>query len=285
MKERHKQQKDENFPVAFSLFPKRYREMVNCYYDFARQADDIADAPGLSPEEKSAQLDMLENVLYGEKNFPTAYAAAAKLREMFLANGFDFSLASDLLTAFRQDARGFKYQTWAQLVNYCQYSAAPVGRFLLALYDESPSTYQPVSVLCTVLQLVNHLQDAGYDAKILKRVYFPEKILHKYKASESDLVKAETSPSLRRAADNLLARVEKQLEEAAVLPKIIKSIPLRIETFVILNLTKIMITKLKKKDFLAEEVKLSRYDWIISSLKGTMQGIFTRPKTLSTKGI
>lgn len=285
MKERHKQQKDENFPVAFSLFPKRYREMVNCYYDFARQADDIADAPGLSPEEKLAQLDMLENVLYGEKNFPTAYAAAAKLREMFLANGFDFSLASDLLTAFRQDARGFKYQTWAQLVNYCQYSAAPVGRFLLALYDESPSTYQPASVLCTVLQIINHLQDAGYDAKILKRVYFPEKILHKYKVSESDLVKAETSPSLRRAADNLLARVEKQLEEAAVLPKIIKSIPLRIETFVIINLTKIMITKLKKKDFLAEEVKLSRYDWIVSSLKGTMQGIFTRPKTLSTKGI
>lgn len=285
MKERHKQQKDENFPVAFRLFPKRYREMVNCYYDFARQADDIADAPGLSPEEKSAQLDILENVLYGEKNFPTAYAAAAKLREMFLANGFDFSLASDLLTAFRQDARGFKYQTWAQLVNYCQYSAAPVGRFLLALYDESPSTYQPASVLCTVLQIVNHLQDAGYDAKILKRVYFPEKILHKYKVSESDLVKAETSPSLRCAADNLLARVEKQLDEAAVLPKIIKSIPLRIETFVIINLTKIMITKLKKKDFLAEEVKLSRYDWIVSSLKGTMQGIFTRPRTLSTKGI
>ena len=285
MKERHKQQKDENFPVAFRLFPKRYRKMVNCYYDFARQADDIADAPDLLPKEKSAQLDMLENVLYGEKNFPTAYAAAAKLREMFLAYGFDFSLATALLTAFRQDAQGFKYQTWAQLVNYCQYSAAPVGRFLLALYNESPSTYQPASILCTVLQIVNHLQDAGYDAKILKRVYFPEKILHKYKVSESDLVKAETSPSLRRAADNLLARVEKQLEEAAVLPKVIKSIPLRIETFVIINLTKIMITKLKKKDFLAEEIKLSRYDWIVSSMKGTMQGIFTRPRTLSTKGI
>ena len=187
MKERHKQQKDENFPVAFRLFPKRYRKMVNCYYDFARQADDIADAPDLLPKEKSAQLDMLENVLYGEKNFPTAYAAAAKLREMFLAYGFDFSLATDLLTAFRQDAQGFKYQTWAQLVNYCQYSAAPVGRFLLALYNESPSTYQPASVLCTVLQIVNHLQDAGYDAKILKRVYFPEKILHKYKVSENRL--------------------------------------------------------------------------------------------------
>ena len=110
-------------------------------------------------------------------------------------------------------------------------------------------------------------------------------MINKYKVSESDLVKAETSPSLRRAADNLLARVEKQLEEAAVLPKVIKSIPLRIETFVIINLTKIMITKLKKKDFLAEEIKLSRYDWIVSSLKGTMQGIFTRPRTLSTKGI
>ena len=78
---------------------------------------------------------------------------------------------------------------------------------------------------------------------------------------------------------------KKQLEEAAVLPKVIKSIPLRIETFVIINLTKIMITKLKKKDFLAEEIKLSRYDWIVSSMKGTMQGIFTRPRTLSTKGI
>lgn len=285
MKERHKRQKDENFPVAFRLFPKRYREMVSCYYRFARQADDIADAPSLSAEEKLAQLERLEKVLYGEKNFSETYAAAANLRKMFLANGFDFSLAADLLAAFRRDASGEKYQTWAQLVNYCQYSAAPVGRFLLAMYNENPSSYIPAASLCTVLQIVNHVQDVRYDAEMLKRVYFPEKILHKYKVSQGDLIKDKISPALRRAADDVLARAEKQLKEAEILPSIISSISLRIDVFIIIKLTRIMINKLKKKDFLAEEIKLSTADRLSAFFRGIIRGLFVRTRTESIKGI
>ncbi len=285
MTTRRKREKDENFPVAFKLFSPQNRQIISCYYQFARLADDIADNPRLSPKEKLQRLDLLEKTLYGQKGFPVFCKPAARLRKVFMQEGLDFSLAADLLTAFRRDAEGMTYETWGQLTNYCQYSAAPVGRFLLALHNENPSTYLPAASLCAALQIVNHIQDAGSDKKSLNRVYFPKKILQKHKLTSDCLDQSSVSPALRLACDEILAKTEEQLKDAAILPHIVHSLPLKIEICVIINLTNIMIYKLKKKDFLAEEIRLSKCDWLFSSVKGTLQGIFARKKTLSTKGI
>ena len=168
---RHKQQKDENFPVASFLLGKGNRKIVTAYYNFARYGDDIADNPDLSEAEKTKRLEQLEQALYGKAERETeAHQIAEPLRKAFIAENLSFSLASDLLTAFRQDAACFHYETWGQLMAYCQHSAAPVGRFLLALHNENPSTYLPANALCAALQIVNHVQDLKYDAKTLKRV-------------------------------------------------------------------------------------------------------------------
>lgn len=285
MKTRTKKAKDENFPVAFFLLPKDFRRQVMDYYNFARQADDIADNPKLSQAEKLKQLHEMEAILFGRPYRGKKFQSAFRLREMFLKNNFSFSLASDLLIAFRRDAKNFKYETWAQLIDYCRYSAAPVGIFMLALYNENPSTYLPASTLCTALQLVNHIQDCGYDAKMLKRVYIPENLRHKYKLSSSDLMKKSVCPALRKAADEILEKTEELLKEAEILPRIVKSTVLRIEIYVIIYLTKIMIYKLKKRDFLAERIELSRTDRIVSLIKGIAMGLAARRRTLSTKGL
>ena len=63
---RHKQQKDENFPVASFLLGKENRKIVTAYYNFARYGDDIADNPDLSEAEKTKRLEQLEQALYGK---------------------------------------------------------------------------------------------------------------------------------------------------------------------------------------------------------------------------
>ena len=73
---------------------------------------------------------------------------------------------------------------------YCQHSAAPVGRFLLALHNENPSTYLPANALCAALQIVNHVQDLKYDAKTLKRVYIPDELFRRFDVSPSALTRA-----------------------------------------------------------------------------------------------
>ena len=264
MKTRHKQAKDENFPVGSLLIDKKLRPLVAQYYRFARYADDIADNPKLSMKDKLLQLGEMEDILYERIDYKGRKLAFIKtLRRDFIGENLSFSLLTDLLTAFRQDARNYKYETWGQLVEYCRWSAAPVGRFMLALHDENPSTYLPGTALCVALQIQNHLQDLKYDAKLLKRVYIP-----------ADMLK-----------EAILQKVQGLIKEAEILPSIIKSRRLRMELGVILSLTVIMVKKLEKGDVLAKEIKFSKFDWIAAAVRGIAKGLFTKTKTLTTKGL
>lgn len=167
------------------------------YYRFARYADDIADNPKLSMKDKLLQLGEMEDVLYERIDYKGRKLAFIKtLRRDFIGENLSFSLLTDLLTAFRQDARNYKYETWGQLVEYCRWSAAPVGRFMLALHDENPSTYLPGTALCVALQIQNHLQDLKYDAKLLKRVYIPADMLKEYGVKVRDLSNDRETPQL-----------------------------------------------------------------------------------------
>lgn len=286
MQTRHKQAKDENFPVGSFLLKKEHRQIVGLYYRFARYADDIADNPKLSMKEKTAQLDEIEDILYERiANKRRKISFIKELRQIFISENLSFSLLTDLLTAFRQDAQNHKYETWGQLAEYCRWSAAPVGRFMLALHNESPSTYQPAASLCTALQIQNHLQDLKYDAKLLKRVYIPSEMLQEYGVRSRDLLKDRESQELKNLKTAIIEKVRGLIREAEILPSIVKSLRLRMELCVILSLTNIMVKKLDKGDVLLSEIKFSRFDWIRAAVTGVIKGFFTKPKTLTTKGL
>ena len=48
-------------------------------------------------------------------------------------------------------------------MDYCRYSAMPVGRFVLDVHGESRDTWPANDALCAALQVINHLQDCGKD--------------------------------------------------------------------------------------------------------------------------
>ena len=277
MKTRHKQQSDENFPVASLLIAKELRPLVNHYYAFARYCDDIADNPDLSSEEKLAQLREISDIFYGVKKYRgSKLAFAARLKNDFLRENLDFSLAGDLLIAFRKDAESGDCQTWGELIRYCQYSAAPVGRFMLALHNENPITYQPAASLCAALQIVNHLQDIKYDCLKLGRVYLPVEWMAEYGVSRADLVAGQTCPSLRKLIAHMAELVAGQIKEGAILPSLIRNRRLRYQVCIILSLTNIMLQKIKRGDVLRHEIRLSRVDWLRGVIGGVCRGFFTR---------
>ncbi len=75
-------------------------------------------------------------------------------------------LLANLLDAFEQDVRytaaARRYQTDAELHDYCRLSANPVGRLLLHLYGIHDSASLARSdQICTALQLINFWQDVG----------------------------------------------------------------------------------------------------------------------------
>lgn len=272
-----KTQQQENFPVACHLFPKKDRSIITHYYNFARYCDDIADNSDLTEKDKLQKLDEAESSLLGIGDLSVSKA----LRKDFLAENFDFSLATDLLIAFRRDAKNLSYQTWAQLLDYCKYSAAPVGRFMLALFNENPSTYLPATALCSVLQIVNHLQDLKNDITTLNRFYIPEELIKKYKVSRKALYASSCSKNLQKLLNDVLNRTCGLLKDARVLPSIIKNFKLRIYVYITLNLTDLLINRLYHTDILAVKVKLSVFDWLRACVKAFFQALTTKRKTLS----
>lgn len=273
---RCKQAKDENFPVG-KLISSKLRPLVHAYYQAARCADDIADNPELMPENKLKALDDAEAAFYGRPEKAEICPEAYDLGKLFQKENLDYRLYTDLLTAFRRDAQNQKIEIWEQLLDYCRYSAAPVGRFMLAIHDESPSTYMPAETLCAVLQIVNHLQDLKYDA-LQGRFYLPEQMMAEYGVKNTDLFLTESSENLRQLTAEICRRLRAMLQDAAILPSIIRSKRLKAELGIIFSLTNSMLKRIEKYDVLSTEVKLSKSDWAKAFCLGIPSGLLRKTK-------
>lgn len=259
-----KDRQDENFPVGSVLIARRYRDPIHRFYNFARNADDIADSPLLSPQDKLVRLDIMEDVLLGRRE--TGSPSALALRGSLAKTGLSTQHATDLLIAFRQDATKSRYATIDELYTYCHYSAVPVGRYVLDLHGENHECYSPSDALCMSLQILNHIQDCGKDLAELDRCYLPQVLLDHFGATVADLKLPAETPALRRVFITLLDRVDRMNHAASELPEIVRNRRLRIETGIIHGLAKRLARRLVNNDPLAGRVKLRKTDAVFSSL-------------------
>ena len=130
----------ENFPVASRLLPEVMRQPVAAVYAFARAAADFADEGVRSASERLALLDDWQRRLHQAVDGPASTTVDDDDQLIFLALGhtirahaLPLDLFDDLLSAFRQDATVRRYETWAELLDYCTLSANPVGELVLHL--------------------------------------------------------------------------------------------------------------------------------------------------------
>ncbi len=259
--------RSENFPVAGRLLWGAERGRVLAFYAFARAADDVADDPGRSPERKLARLEAFEAALDGRDGAPEGAALRAALGSGAPGIGH----ARTLLGAFRQDARGARYETWADLRAYCAMSADPVGRFLLSLRGEGPGAEAPSDALCTALQVLNHLQDLRADRDRLGRVYLPAAWLAAAGAAPRDLSARALSPGARAAVDRALDACDALLDEAAALPGRIAHRGLRVQAAATHALARGLSARLRAGDPLAARVAPGRAD-VAAAVLGALLG-------------
>jgi squalene synthase HpnC len=255
---------DENFPVGSLLIRRDLRAHVHAFYAFARNADDIADSATLSVEDKIARLDVMEAVVLGRSD--AGSPSALRLRASLAETGVASRHSTDLLIAFRRDATKRRYASWSELVDYCRYSAMPVGRHVLDLHGEDQATWEPSDALCTSLQVLNHVQDCAKDLAELDRCYLPSDLLAESGSSIDDLRRAAATPGLRRVFDALLDRVDTLNVAARDLPRLTRSRRLCLETAVIVGLAHRLTRRLRRGDPVARRVKLTRTDAVGSVL-------------------
>ncbi len=266
---------DENFPVGSWLIRRDLRPHVHAFYRFAREADDIADNPALAAAEKLRRLDRMGAVLDGAAmnqdggdDAPSAKAMRASLAE----TGTTPQHCHDVLRAFKLDATKLRYRDWDDLMEYCRYSASPVGRQLLDLHGESRDTWPSSDALCSALQVLNHLQDCADDYKNLDRVYLPEPWLAEVHARVEDLRGIHANAGLRRVFDRLLDGTDTLIVQARGLAPLVESPGLSRECAVITDLAARLSRRLRHGDPLAMRVKLSKIDFGLALLTGLLRG-------------
>jgi squalene synthase HpnC len=258
----------ENFPVGSWLIRHDLRVHVHAFYRFARNADDVADNPALAAEDKLRRLDRMAAVLDGAAGNDSP--AASAMRASLAATGVTAEHCHDVLHAFRLDAVKLRYRDWDDLMGYCRYSAAPVGRQLLDLHGESRATWPASDALCAALQVLNHLQDCAADYRALDRVYLPIADLEAAGCTVGDLAAPIASPGLRRVIDSLLGRTEALIAAARDLPPRVAARGLRWESAVIVALAARLARRLRRGDPLAMRVQLGKNDFAAAFLTGIL---------------
>ena len=271
-----RKRKTENFPVGSFLIPKRLRPDVHVYYRFARLADDIADHPELSKDTKVERLNAMEAALdSAQTSLERVYQeAACDLGNRLRNRNLDLRLASDLLDAFRWDAENKTCRTWGDLINYCRFSACPVGRFLLCLHGEKEG-HEESDALCSALQILNHLQDAKTDYLTLQRCYLPMDWLGHDGAGKTDLLQSASGKELRLTFNRVLDQTETLLTRAQDLSRRIQHRGLAAEAVVCLSLARLLGRKLRHNDPVARQVRLSKTDWVKAAGPGLWRFCFS----------
>jgi squalene synthase HpnC len=280
-----KTHRDENFPVASHLIAPRHREPVMAFYRFARAADDVADHPALSGQEKIARLDAFEATLLGQSD---EIADAIALRGAIAKYNLTPQHAQDLLVAFRMDASKLRYADWSELMHYCRYSANPVGRYVLDVHGESEDTWTQSDALCSALQVNNHLQDCGADFRLLNRVYLPLETLNRHGATIEMLGAGKASPELLRTIRELADKTRLLLDDGR-LSAVIRDLRLGLEVAVIERLAYKIVGFLAKRDPLSEPVHVSKAGAAAVALTAVASGLFrrmsTRPRQAVREGV
>lgn len=208
----------ENFPVASILLPPHLRQPVEVIYRFARSADDIADEGHLAPHERLAALtcyaDEIDRIEKGEKPEKDLFILLADII-------CDFHLPLEpfrnLLSAFCQDISVKRYDSYADLRDYCSRSANPVGLLMLHLYGAATEENSRMSdAICTSLQLINFWQDIALDWK-KGRIYLPLEDMRFYGVTQQEIASGKITENWQSLMAFEVERTRKLMHSGAPL--------------------------------------------------------------------
>ncbi|AWE53439.1 MULTISPECIES: squalene synthase HpnC [Streptomyces] len=221
----------ENFPVAPFFLPRAWRTDLMAVYGFARLVDDIGDgdlAPGgadarllgvsgADAEDRLVLLDAFEadlrRVFDGTPSHPLLRRLQPTVRRHALTPGPFLGL----IAANRQDQLVGRYETYDDLLAYCELSANPVGRLVLAVTGTgTPERVRRSDAVCTALQIVEHLQDVAEDLR-RDRIYLPAEDMKRFHVDETDLAAKTAGASVRALVAYEAERARNLLNEGTPL--------------------------------------------------------------------
>lgn len=256
--------RDADFSLMPELFPAGVRANLQSFGRFVRLADGIADDIALTRDQKTARLEALETMLKGGPDADWSDEARAVSREVRQSLGDSKLMAEHALhvtQAFRRDVSGVRIQTWNDLLVYCTFAAAPIGRYMLDLMGEDSAVCgRSTDALCAALRILKRLRDCKEPSVQYKRLCIPEKFMWDAFITTLHLQAPSAKGQTRAVIDRVLDGVDRLLVEAAPLPRLIKSRELSLHTAIVLCRARTLARHFRERDPLNERVELSGWE-------------------------
>lgn len=260
----------ENFPVGSLLMPQRLQPAIHSLYAFMRTADDFADEnrrPGDEAERLALVREwgrLLDESVAGAPRHPIFIAVKRTLDD------FDLPVQwlRDLLHAFEMDVTVRRYETYADLLTYCRYSANPVGRLILALSGyRDDALYGLSDHICTGLQLANHWQDVAVDLK-KDRIYLPREDMRRFSVEEARLPEGVTAQGVRALLSWEVERARECFRTGRWLPECVQG-RLRYELRLTWNGGMRVLDKIESAHFdvFQHRPVVTKTDWLFLALR------------------
>ena len=184
----------ENFTVISRFTPRQHRPALEAVYAFCRHTDDLGDE---AEGDRLALLDEWEAELTraytGKPRHPIMVALQDTIRRAQIPE----EPFRKLIEANRMDQGSGRFETYADVLHYCDHSANPVGRMVLYVLGEATDENVRLSdATCTALQLANFWQDVTRDYAI-GRIYIPLEDMRAFGCTEEQIANGAADKAFR----------------------------------------------------------------------------------------
>ena len=186
-------------------------------YAFCRHSDDLADEVGDTERSRVLLAEWREQLRACYNSRPD-HPIMIALQDTVSRFSIPMEPFEDLISAFEQDCAVSRYETYAEIADYCKRSANPVGRLFLMLfgYDDA-DRFKQSDQICTLIQLANFWQDITLDfAK--SRVYIPQEDLRRFDCTEDQIADRCFSPEFANLIRFEVDRTASLFQAGAKLP-------------------------------------------------------------------
>jgi phytoene/squalene synthetase len=174
------------------------------------------------------------------------------------------------------DVTKLRYENWGELIHYCEYSAMPVGRFVLDVHGEDRKTWIASDKLCAALQINNHLQDCAKDFRDLDRVYLPRDAREAHGVDLEMLRAPHSAPQLLACIRDLARQNAPLLRDSASFAIEVADRRLGCELAVIQIYAERILQMLDVRDPLSERVHLSKWEMLGLTVTAVLGSLYRR---------
>ena len=255
----------ENFPVATFLYPKKIREAVIIFYQFARIGDDIADEGIFSKKQRLKNLKIYQqNLNKIQKNNLNVDLLFVDIYKIVNQYQIPINLLQKFIDAFKQDIINNRYKSFDEFIDYSNKAAAPAGEIILGLFGEDTKKNIIYSnSICHALALIGISQDF-YEDIIKDRLYIPTNEMTKFNLEISDIHNKKFNVNWKIYKKFWLQRIDRMLTQGLPLLSNTKG-RLRLQIKIMLSAANLLSSRMKNEecDLFNNPPKLSKIDWLL----------------------